>query len=42
MLPRARHHDARHRAAKDILKGTADPLNSAFHLGYNMLLNLLR
>jgi ATP-dependent RNA helicase DOB1 len=28
--------------AKDILKGTADPLNSAFHLGYNMLLNLLR
>lgn len=29
-------------AAKDILKGTADPLNSAFHLGYNMLLNLLR
>jgi ATP-dependent RNA helicase DOB1 len=29
-------------AAKDILKGTADPLNSAFHLGYNMLLNLMR
>jgi ATP-dependent RNA helicase DOB1 len=28
--------------AKDILKGTADPLNSAFHLGYNMLLNLMR
>lgn len=29
-------------AAKDILKGTADPLNSAFYLGYNMLLNLMR
>jgi ATP-dependent RNA helicase DOB1 len=29
-------------AAKVILKGTADPLNSAFHLGYNMLLNILR
>lgn len=29
-------------AAKEILKGTADALNSAFHLGYNMLLNLLR
>jgi ATP-dependent RNA helicase DOB1 len=28
--------------AKNILKGTADALNSAFHLGYNMLLNLLR
>jgi ATP-dependent RNA helicase DOB1 len=28
--------------AKNILKGTADPLNSAFHLGYNMLLNLMR
>lgn len=28
--------------AKTILKGSADPLNSAFHLGYNMLLNLLR
>ena len=29
-------------AAKEILKGNADALNSAFHLGYNMLLNLLR
>jgi ATP-dependent RNA helicase DOB1 len=29
-------------AAKEILKGTADALNSAFHLGYNMLLNLQR
>ena len=29
-------------AAKNILKGIADPLNSTFHLGYNMLLNLLR
>ncbi len=29
-------------AAMDILKGTADALNSAFHIGYNMLLNLLR
>jgi len=29
-------------AAKDILRGSMDPLNSAFHLGYNMLLNLLR
>ena len=28
--------------AKDILYGQADPLNSAFHLKYNMLLNLLR
>lgn len=27
---------------REILKGTADPLNSTFHLGYNMLLNLLR
>ena len=25
-------------AAKDILKGTADPLNSAFHLGKLLLL----
>jgi ATP-dependent RNA helicase DOB1 len=29
-------------AAKEILKGNADALNSSFHLGYNMLLNLLR
>lgn len=29
-------------AARSILKGGADPLNSSFHLGYNMLLNLLR
>jgi ATP-dependent RNA helicase DOB1 len=29
-------------AAKDILRGQTDPLHSAFHLGYNMLLNLLR
>ena len=29
-------------AAKNILNGSADPLNSAFHLGYNMLLNLMR
>lgn len=28
--------------AKGILYGQADPLYSAFHLGYNMLLNLLR
>ncbi|XP_067842027.1 exosome RNA helicase MTR4 isoform X1 [Heptranchias perlo] len=27
---------------KQLLKGTADPLNSAFHLTYNMVLNLLR
>ncbi|KAK8791086.1 hypothetical protein WA158_005717 [Blastocystis sp. Blastoise] len=27
---------------KHILCGTADPLNSSFHLGYNMLLNLMR
>ncbi|XP_061589656.1 exosome RNA helicase MTR4 [Cololabis saira] len=27
---------------KELLKGTADPLNSAFHLTYNMVLNLLR
>ena len=25
-----------------LLQGTADPLNSAFHLTYNMVLNLLR
>jgi len=28
--------------AKSILNGNADPLKSSFHLGYNMLLNLLR
>jgi ATP-dependent RNA helicase DOB1 len=28
--------------AKSMLKGEADRLNSAFHLGYNMVLNLLR
>ncbi|CAH0474108.1 unnamed protein product [Peronospora belbahrii] len=28
--------------AKDILYGQADPLFSTFHLGYNMLLNLMR
>eukprot|EP01048_Picozoa_sp_COSAG05_P010047 COSAG05_NODE_864_length_6891_cov_387.780330_7_plen_134_part_00 len=28
--------------AKDMLKGASDPLNSTFHLGYNMLLNLYR
>jgi ATP-dependent RNA helicase DOB1 len=27
---------------KEMIKGSADPLNSSFHLGYNMLLNLLR
>lgn len=27
---------------KHILTGQADPLYSSFHLGYNMLLNLLR
>eukprot|EP01138_Halocafeteria_seosinensis_P005595 gb/GECG01005718.1/.p1 GENE.gb/GECG01005718.1/~~gb/GECG01005718.1/.p1 ORF type:complete len:1094 (+),score=200.14 gb/GECG01005718.1/:1-3282(+) len=29
-------------SAKQLMKGTPDPLNSSFHLGYNMLLNLLR
>ena len=29
-------------AAKDIVKGQANALNSAFHLTYNMVLNLLR
>ncbi|XP_065904897.1 exosome RNA helicase MTR4-like isoform X1 [Dysidea avara] len=29
-------------AGKNLLKGAADPLNSAFHLTYNMVLNLLR
>ncbi|KAL3309307.1 Exosome RNA helicase MTR4 [Cichlidogyrus casuarinus] len=28
--------------AKELLQGQPDPLNSAFHLTYNMLLNLLR
>eukprot|EP00299_Pterocystis_sp_00344_P019548 c9683_g2_i1.p1 GENE.c9683_g2_i1~~c9683_g2_i1.p1 ORF type:complete len:1032 (-),score=263.71 c9683_g2_i1:80-3130(-) len=28
--------------AKSMLKGNADQLNSTFHLGYNMLLNLMR
>ena len=28
--------------ARDMVKGAADPLYSAFHLGYNMLLNILR
>ncbi|KAG5455596.1 MAG: P-loop containing nucleoside triphosphate hydrolase protein, partial [Olpidium bornovanus] len=28
--------------AKSMVKGEADPLNSAFHLGYTMILNLLR
>lgn len=27
---------------KDLIKGHADPINSAFHLTYNMVLNLLR
>lgn len=27
---------------RDIVKGSADPINSAFHLTYNMVLNLLR
>jgi len=29
-------------AGKDVVKGAPDPLNSAFHLTYNMVLNLLR
>lgn len=29
-------------AAKEIVQGKADPINSAFHLTYNMVLNLLR
>ncbi|XP_071837928.1 exosome RNA helicase MTR4-like [Apostichopus japonicus] len=28
--------------AKNVIQGKADPLNSAFHLTYNMVLNLLR
>ncbi|XP_077944178.1 exosome RNA helicase MTR4 [Gasterosteus aculeatus] len=30
------------KVGKQLLKGSADPLNSAFHLTYNMVLNLLR
>ena len=29
-------------AAKDMIKGEADRLDSAFHLGYNMILNLMK
>jgi len=29
-------------SAKAILKGSSDPLYSSFHLGYNMLLNMMR
>ncbi|KAF2879988.1 hypothetical protein ILUMI_26176 [Ignelater luminosus] len=29
-------------AGRDIVKGAPDPINSAFHLTYNMVLNLLR
>lgn len=29
-------------AVKDIMSGASEPLRSTFHLGYNMLLNLLR
>ena len=29
-------------AGREILKGLPDPINSAFHLTYNMVLNLLR
>lgn len=28
--------------AKNMVKGASDPLISSFHLGYNMLLNLMR
>lgn len=28
--------------AKQIFKGQSDPLYSSFHLGYNMLLNMMR
>lgn len=28
--------------AKNMLKGEADRLDSAFHLGYSMILNLIR
>ncbi|CAG9767648.1 unnamed protein product [Ceutorhynchus assimilis] len=27
---------------RDLMKGSADPINSAFHLTYNMILNLMR
>ncbi|KAH8828403.1 rRNA-processing arch domain-containing protein [Flagelloscypha sp. PMI_526] len=30
------------KAAKDMIKGEADRLDSAFHLGYNMVLNLMK
>ena len=30
-----------HEQAKTIIQGKSDPLNSSFHLGYNMLLNML-
>ena len=29
-------------AARNMVSGQADRLNSAFHLGYNMILNLMR
>jgi ATP-dependent RNA helicase DOB1 len=29
-------------AAKSMVKGQADRLDSAFHLGYNMIINLMR
>lgn len=29
-------------AGREIVKGLPDPINSAFHLTYNMVLNLLR
>lgn len=29
-------------AAKNMVKGQADRLDSAFHLGYNMIINLMR
>lgn len=29
-------------AAKGMVKGQADRLDSAFHLGYNMIINLMR
>ena len=28
--------------AQNMVRGTADPIHSEFHLGYNMLLNLTR
>ena len=30
-----------HDVAKSILQGKSDPLNSSFHLKYNMLLNMM-